>query len=217
MAPTPALVPAFGQMTDPLDDLVAKVKALPQEDAIRLYLKLAKEDKQQAHVAALALRDKARAGELEEKVIPILEQCLGGAPDDRCLSHLAKALAAFGRKARGASPILADRLRELRITDDPTFWIFDGCLWSLGYLGGEAATKLLRELSAEIPNRALRAGNVYQGKMTKDQRQAQWDKTISGVTELLSKPDPGVWREKKTTLKGTRNKAATKNKPWTVR
>lgn len=188
-------------MTDPLASMIAELKALPVEDVFRLYLSLLQQDRDRAQVAALALREHARGGSMEPRFIPLLDACTYEAPDGASVVHLGKALAAFGREAASAATTLADRVRELHVTSDSDYWILDGALWAVGYLGGAAARTLLDELEAERPARVVRSQSVYQGRMTPDARARRWAETLSGVRKLIDGPDPGVWRDKKTTLK----------------
>lgn len=191
-------------MNDPLDELIRELTAEPVEEVFRLYLSLVQQDRERAHVAALALRELARGGRVEARMVPLLDACLYEAPDSACVAHLAKALAAFGRTAASAAPTLANRVRELHVTNDTEYWILDGALWSLGYLGGDAARRLLDELAAEQPVRALRSQSVYQGTMTPEARAKRFADTLAGARALVDGADPGVWREKKTALKRQR-------------
>lgn len=188
-------------MTDPLDALIAELTAQPPEDVFRLYLSLVQQDRDRAQVAALALREQARAGRIEARLVPLLDACLYEAPDGASVVHLAKALAAFGRKAHSAAPTLADRVRELHVTNDSEYWILDGALWSLAYLGGDTARHLLDELADEKPSRAGRSQSVYQGKMTREAREQRFAETLKGARALVDGADPGPWRDKKTNLK----------------
>ncbi len=188
-------------MTDPLDELIQELTREPPEEVFRLYLSLVQQDRDRAQVAALALRELARGGRIEARLVPLLDACLYEAPDGPSLVHLAKALAAFGRKATSAAPTLADRVRELHVTNDTEYWILDGALWSLAYLGGDAARRVLDELIEEQPSRAVRSQSVYQGTMTREARAKRFAETLAGAKRLVDGPDPGVWREKKTTLK----------------
>ncbi len=188
-------------MTDPLDALMQELTAQPAEDVFRLYLSLVQQDRDRAQFAALALRDLARAGRIEVRLVPLLDACLYEAPDGPSVVHLAKALAAFGRKAASAAPSLADRIRELHVTNDTDYWILDGALWSLAYLGGDAARHLLDELDAEQPSRAGRSQSVYQGTMTRAAREQRFAESLAAAHRLVDGPDPGTWRDKKTTLK----------------
>ncbi|OGQ10857.1 MAG: hypothetical protein A2138_06435 [Deltaproteobacteria bacterium RBG_16_71_12] len=188
-------------MTDPLDELIQELTKEPPEEVFRLYLSLVQQDRDRAQVAALALRELARGGRIEARLVPLLDACLYEAPDGPSLVHLAKALAAFGRKAASAAPTLADRVRELHVTNDTEYWILDGALWSLAYLGGDAARRVLDELVEEQPSRAVRSQSVYQGSMTREARAQRLAETLAGAKRLVDGPDPGVWREKKTTLK----------------
>src|SRR5688572_11011718 len=117
-------------MSDDEDGLQKQLKqlvALPADELFTLYLDLVDEKPAQAQVAALGLREKARAGGLTAEQVPLLESCLICAPDLSCVFHLAKALAALGREAQSAAPALVDRVRSIQVMDDTAYWILDGC------------------------------------------------------------------------------------------
>lgn len=198
---------------------VDQVSRLPPAQAFRVYAELLAQSPAQAQIAALALRDKARAGELGDQVIPVLEACLKDAPDGACLVHFAKALAAFGRRAQSAAPALIAKIREIRVVDDAAYWVLDGCLFALGFLGGDDAFKFVAELAVERPSRAVRAHSVYTGALTKEQRENRFREALQRAHDLVVQRDAGVWREKRTTLE--HKEAPAPNTPakksWNVR
>ncbi len=174
--------------------LVDEVRRLSPEKAFRAYLELCDTAPDKAQVAALALRDKARAGELPDDCVALLDTCLAEAPDSVCAAHLAKALAAFGRRAQPAAPTLCARIRDLHVTDDVGYWILDGCLFALGFLGGAAAKALLDALDAEAPSRAVRSDSVYDGELSREERGRRYADALARVRALVEQRDPGVWR-----------------------
>jgi hypothetical protein len=180
--------------------LVQEVAQLSPERAFRTYADLLVQSPGQAQLAALALREKARNGELPDECIPVLDACLKDAPDATCVVHFAKALAAFGRQAQSAAPTLADKIRELHVTDDVGYWILDGALFALGFLGGPHARALLVDLANEQPNRAVRSDSVYDGDLARADRDKRFHECLERVHALIDQKDPGVWREKKTAL-----------------
>ncbi|MBL8955919.1 MAG: hypothetical protein JNK82_34410 [Myxococcaceae bacterium] len=184
---------------DPLTKRLKQLVALSTDELCTLYLDLVDSAPGQAQVAALGLREKARAGGIDSEQVSLLEACLLCAPDLSCVVHLAKALAAFGREAQGTVPALVDRMRPIQVMDDTTYWIFDGCIWSLGYLGGDDAVAMLDELLAEKPARVT-AQVGYQGRLSKAHREKHWVRTLNEVRARAAAPDAGVWREKKTKL-----------------
>jgi len=200
--------------------LVDQVSRLPAAQAFRVYAELLVQAPHQAQIAALALRDKARAGDLGEQVIPLLDSCLKDAPDGACVVHFAKALAAFGRKAQPAAPTLIAKLREIRVTDDAAYWVLDGGLFALGFLGGKAAFSFLAELAVERPSRATRSNAVYAGELTKEQREQRFRECLERVHDLIKQDDAGVWRDKRTKLvpvAASSTSNAPKKKSWNVR
>ena len=180
--------------------IVAEVMELSPPDVFQLFLNLSENAPDKAHFPALALRELARGGQLGDDAIPLLVACLHCAPDRASVIHLAKALAAFGRRAQaGVEPLLA-QLGELEVDDDIAFWVFDGCLWALGYLGGEVAQDYVATLAMAQNSPVATDDLLYRGTLSLAEREERFDKTLSGVEALLEQEDPGVWREKKTTL-----------------
>jgi hypothetical protein len=200
---------------DGVDGLIAEITALSQEEALRLYMKLSIELPEKAEIAALGVRDKARAGQIDAAMIPLLAQCLADAPNDVCVVHLAKALAAFGRKAQIASGALVEKTAEIRVTDDASYWMLDSAVWALAYLGGPEALAFVDKMKREKPSRALKSRSVYQGDMNDADREKRFQETLDGARALISGPDPGTWREKKTSLKPKKGKGSkAPKKPW---
>lgn len=184
---------------DDFQPLVDELARLPADELFNVYLNLVEETPEKAQLPALALREKARAGKLGDDDVPMLEACLICAPDLSCVMHLAKALAAHGRKAQSAAAALCARVRLMRVTDDLTYWGLDGCVWALGYLGGDEARELVEELRAEEPPRVV-AQVGYEGEVSAAHRKKHWAKTLTQVRALIDGADPGPWRSKKTTL-----------------
>lgn len=188
-------------LSDSVRKAVDEILTLPVADVFQLYLNLSEDAPQKAQYPALALRDLARTGQLDEEHVPLLVACLTCATDRASVLHLAKALAAFGRRAQdGVEPLLS-HLDALEIDDDAAFWIFDAGLWALGYLGGEAAQDYVASLQMAHRSRVATDDLMYKGQMTLDERERRFDQTLSGVEALLEQEDPGVWRDKKTSLK----------------
>lgn len=184
---------------DGLEKQLKQMAALPADELFTLYLDLVDGEPELAHVAALGLREKARAGALSAEQVPLLESCLICAPDLSCVVHLAKGLAAFGREAQSATPALVDRVRTMQVMDDTAYWILDGCTWALGHLGGDDARALLDELRAEKPPRVV-AQVAYEGRLPKAHREKRWAQTLEQVRAMVDAEDAGKWRTKKTKL-----------------
>jgi len=198
---------------DPLAKRLKELAALSADELCTLYLDLVDRAPQQAHVAALAVREKARAGGVEPAQVPLLEACLICAPDLSCVVHLAKALAALGREAQSAVPALVDRMQSIQVTDDTLYWILDGCTWALGYLGGDEACARLDAWRAEKPARVV-AQVGYQGRLPRAHREKHWAKTLEVVREKAAAADAGVWREKKTTLQPQQDDGERETVSW---
>jgi hypothetical protein len=205
-------------VSDALREILARLEAQPPDDVFHLYLDLVADAPDKAQVAALALRNQARSGALTAARVPLLAACLRAAPDAASLVHLAKALAAFGRKATGSSIDLVERLDPILVTTDCDYWVLDGCLWAMGYLGGEAARRFVEKLSVEKPSRAVRSQSVYEGRMSEAERAGRFAKTLAEVRALIESSDPGTWRSKRTDLEQQATKAKRgRRAPWTVR
>jgi hypothetical protein len=198
------------------DPAVVHLRDLAVEETILAYLELVDSEPEKADVAALALREQGRQGRLGAEHLPALISCLDAAPNALVLGHLAKALATFGRRAGSATEALVEKMRDLVITDDVEYWSFDGCVWALGYLGGDAAASFIEELGAERPNRAVRSSSIYRGVMPKAAREKAFQAALDGAGALLKKADPGQWRTQK--LKVQRSATAkSSGKAWDLR
>ena len=199
-------------------ELVDEVRLLPADKAFRVYAELLAQSPQQAQLAALALREKARAGEIGDEHIPVLDACLADAPDAACVVHFAKALAAFGRTAQSAAPTLIDKIKDLHVMSDAGYWVLDGSLFALGFLGGDVARSFLASLVDERPSRAVKSESVYVGQMTKAEREERYAECLARVQALIAQKDAGSWREKKTELVAKKAIAtAPPKKSWMVR
>jgi hypothetical protein len=201
-------------------DLFARCRGLGVDDNLALYAELLGDDevRHEASLPALALRDKARAGEVDRQYIPLLVVALVDAPNLAAFTHLAKALATFGRAAHMAAPYLIERLEGVAVTNDRRFWVLDAGLWSLGYVGGEGTKAWIERLAGERPSRVLRSKSVYQGEIREEQREEMHRRTLEGVLALLDREDPGGWLDKKTSLKAAATGAKpTRMAPWMTR
>ena len=56
-------------------------------------------------------------------------------------------------QASAGAPYLADKIRDLHVTSDVSFWNLDGSLHALGHLGGDAVAPLLDELAERLARR----------------------------------------------------------------
>ena len=193
--PTPLFDPAQ-------DPTVVALRDAPFAHALAVYLELARDgDGGCADTPALALREQARAGRLDQSHTAGLVAALHAAPNLLCVGHLAKAAAAIGRPAQAAAEPLVAHLEQLPITDDVDYWSFDGALWALGFLGGNIANACVHALAAEKPSRAVRSQSIYRGCMPKPRRAELFAIALSNATRLLHIPDPGVWRARFMTIK----------------
>ena len=171
-----------------------------------------------ATLPALALREQARAGRIDPELIPVLAVALVDAPNLAAFSHLAKALAAFGARARMAARLVIDRLRPLQVTTDGDFWALDGGLWVLGHLGGVDARAFVVDLKKERPARVQRSKSVYQGAFDDAERQEVFDASVLGVLALIDAGDAPGWRHKATNLSLVGDAAPAKRlAPWMTR
>ncbi len=172
-----------------------------------------------ATLPALALRDQARAGLIGDELIPLLAIATVDAPNLAAFLHLAKALAAFGSRARSASPILVERLDGIQVTTDRRFWALDGGLWALAHTGGDVATRFLDKLAGEKPSRVMRSKSVYRGDLTDDERERIHHETLSRCRAQAAQDSAG-WTTKLTTLEPHIDDDTTKStalKPWMTR
>ncbi|MFH1810331.1 MAG: HEAT repeat domain-containing protein [Pseudomonadota bacterium] len=197
--------------------LHSQCMALSWRDLLWLFGDLLQDAPEHTIIPALALREKARAGELPEEVIPLLVACLIDSEAPGTIDHLAKALAAFGRQAQIATPYLIDKLRTLHVTDDESFWTLDGCLHALGYLGGEGATSFLEELANLQPCPVTRAGAVYQGEIPEQDRRLLFEETLQRVREFVADDTLEGWRSKRTQRQGQDVETRPKLSPWMTR
>ena len=203
---------------DPGLALVTRCRALEPPALIALYGELASEDPHATVIPALALREKAREGALDEDFVPLLVALLVDAPNLATFTHLAKALAAFGREAQMASPYLVEKLRGLQITTDRRFWVMDSVLHALSYTGGEAAKAFVDELASEQPPRVMRSKSVYAGELDDEARMKGFEETMSSVRERLEDESGAKWNEKVTTRESVVKKEAPKRTaPWMTR
>jgi hypothetical protein len=203
---------------DPGLALVTRCRALEPAALITLYGELANEDPHATVIPALALREKAREGTLDEDMVPLLVALLVDAPNLSTYTHLAKALAAFGRAAEMSSPYLVDRLRMLQITNDRRFWVLDSVLHALSYTGGEAARTFVDELVSEQPARVLRSKSVYAGELDDASRVQIFDETLAAVRARLDDGADLRWREKATTRETVvKEDAPKRTAPWMTR
>jgi hypothetical protein len=199
-----------------LDEFLEAMRGLSAEDAFRLFMKHLEAADGGAAPAALGLREKAAAGELDSfaGAIPILEACLPASPDDETLLHVARALAAFGRRAQSAAPALVVRMAEVNVVDDITFHVFEGTVRALGYLGGDFARDYLAEIAAESPSRAAASSSVYQGALSEAEREAKLQRALAESQALLEVDSP-TWRDLAPT--GEIVPRRPKQKFWTLR
>jgi len=191
--------------------------ALDWRELVHVYVELGKESTTDTFLPAWALREKARQGELPEEAIPLIVACLALAADHVTITHLAKALAVFGRRAGLASSLIIEKLRGMHVDDDTSFWSLDGCLHALGHLGGEVVGEFLDELAARSPNPVTRAGSVYQGEIPAADREKLFSETLTRVRGLLAQPEIEGWRSKRTKRQPKRVDARKKMSPWMTR
>ncbi len=200
-------------------DLVARCRDLPAEALCALFVEgLQKKHDATCEVAARALRDKARAGALDDDTWPVLVACLVDAPTLRSALHVAKALAAFGRRAGPAAPYLIERIRAVLVTDDESFWALDGMLHALSYVGDGRNVTFTNELAAQTPSVVMVSRSVYRGALGDDDREAMFYDTLEDVADRLESDDPGTWRTKTTRLAAAGDDDAGGGlKPWMTR
>lgn len=200
--------------------LVERCRQMDNRQLLGLYAEFLghEEEIHLTSLPALALRERARAGEVEDELVPLLTICLVDAPNLSTFTHLVKALAAFGRKAEMAGPYVVDRLRSLHVTNERRLWVFDSALHALGYLGGEAARTFVAELEGESPSRVLASRSVYQGEPSDEERQRMFEATLTRVRTLLAEEDPGGWTNKRTErVKRVGKQKPSRMAPWMIR
>jgi hypothetical protein len=202
---------------DPSEALADKCLALPWKACLKLYSELLAESPRDCAFPAFALREKARSGELPDEAIGVLVVALVDAPNNPTITHLAKALAAFGRKAQSASPYLIEKIQTMPVTHDIAFWNYDGCLHALSYLGGKAAGAFFDELEAMDPSPVLRSKSVYDGQIPNGDRQKMFEKSMARCRGRLESEDPGTWSKKLTDLQAVDSEKKEALKPWMTR
>lgn len=183
-------------------------------ECLGAYAELAEGPPEGAVLPALALREKARAGELPEEAIVLLTVCMVDAPHHEALRHLAKGLAAFGRQAQIAERPLIQRLQGLTVRDDESFWTFDSCLHALGFLGSKEALALVTELSKVSPSPVQLTKAGYEGERSSEERKAIFDATLKSVRASLEAEKPASWRKKATDKKATSRAVEKKTVEW---
>lgn len=186
---------------------------------LQLYADFLGTSPHDATLPALALREQAREGLLDDELIPVLAVALADAPNLSAYLHLAKALAAFGGQAQGAVPLIVDKLDALQVTTDRRFWIFDGIMWVLGAIGGPRATQAIAALADEKPSRVLRSKSVYRGELGDDERTSIFLDSLNGVREQLNAGVHPGWTKKATTMTAQAPSAQEPKKmsPWMIR
>jgi hypothetical protein len=183
---------------------------------LHLYSEIQREAPDRTALPALALREKARGDALPEATIPLLIACLVDAEPTETVANLAKALAAFGRRAEAAAPYIVERLRSLPVTDDAAFWAYDGCLHALGYVSGPSELPFLDQL-AGLSRPPVCPRGVYTGDIPEDDRGRLFADTLERVRALLQREDDGGWTGKNTGRAAAPVRGPSKRGFWTVR
>lgn len=199
--------------------LLAQCVAADPRVNLQLYADFLGSSPHDATLPALALREQARAGLIDDELIPVLAVAITDAPNLSAYLHLAKALAAFGDRAQSAVGLVAERLEGLQVVNDRRFWTLDGALWVLGALGGPVAKGVVAAIAAEDPPRVQRSKSVYRGALSEAERQEIFDDTVAGVLAMI---DAGVhpgWTKKATTMSAAAPADETKGRmaPWMIR
>lgn len=200
-------------------DLVTRCEKMPPEALLALYREgLAQKEPGPCELSARAIRQQARAGTFPDTYLPVLVACYQDAPTLEAGHHLAKALAAFGRAAGMAAPYLIDHIRGLHITDDRTFWVLDGTLHALSYIGDGRTVAFTNELAEQSPLLVSASKSVYRGKLSDEEREAIFFDTLETIADRFESDDPGVWRNKVTSLAPTDDDDGKEGlKPWMTR
>jgi hypothetical protein len=170
-----------------------------------------------ARFPAIALREKARLGALPVEVVPVLAVCLGDAEDPQTIRNLAKALAAFGPRARPVVLALVEKLKAQHVTDDDSFWTFDSLLYALAYVGGDEARAAIGEVASRTPSPVLRSKSLYRGGLKDAQRSELFAQTIARAADILDAERAEGWREKQTDMAVLPIEQQTKAKPYQTR
>jgi hypothetical protein len=204
-------------MENALQEAVDKIRRRPAAEVLSLYQELRAQAPEQAHVVALALRHMARAGELPVTAVPTLHTALEEAPDPSCVLHLAKTLAAYGRDAQVAATTLARKIDAMHVTDDIGYWVFEGAVFSLMFLGGPVAAQCLDRIAREAPPRPLKSDAVFAGSMPRGRREKRFEMMLQDGKALLAEANPR-WTSKRTRLKADPNaRPPPPRKAWNVR
>lgn len=170
-----------------------------------------------ARIPAVALREKARAGALPDQVVPVLAVCLGDTQDPQTVRNLAKALAAFGARARPVIAVLVDKLRALHVTDDESFWTLDSLIYAVAYVGGPEARTSVEELATRQPSPVVRSKGLYRGGLKEPERSKLFTETLARARVLLDEDSPAGWREKQTDMAVLPIEKQAKLSPWQAR
>ena len=156
---------------------------------------------------------------MDDELIPVLAVAIADAPNLSAFMHLAKALAAFGERARSATGLIAAHLDGLQIVNDRRFWILDGALWVLGALGGEVAKGVVAAIAAEDPPRVQRSKSVYRGELSASERQEIFDASVDSVLAMIEAGKHPGWRAKATTMTAAAAETSPQGRmaPWMIR
>jgi len=197
------------------DRFLSECLSLDWRALFQLFANLLREDTKQLDLPARALREKARAGEMPEEAIPTLSACLMAAEDHQVIADLAKALAAFGRAANVAAPVLQEKIQEMMILDDVSFWAFDGCMHAMGYIGSSEQKEFIDDIFEKVP--VIKSGDLYRGQISQRDRGDLFCESIERVRELMAAEDPGVWRKKRTSWTASQGEEKKKLSAWMIR
>lgn len=198
--------------------MVARCMALDVQALLVLYGDCARDKEPgSARFPAIALREKARLGALPVEIVPVLAICLADAEDPQTIRNLAKALAAFGPRARPVVLALVEKLKAQHVTDDDSFWTFDSLLYALAYVGGDDARATIGELASRTPSPVVRSKSLYRGGLKEPQRLELFAQTIARAADILDAERPEGWREKQTDMAALPIEKQSKAKPYQTR
>lgn len=198
--------------------MVARCMALEVHALLVLYADCARDtEPASARFPAIALREKARIGALPVEVVPVLAVCLVDADDPQTVRNLAKALAAFGPRARPVVLALIEKLKAQHVTDDDSFWTFDSLLYALAFVGGDDARAAIAEAASRSPSPVLRSKSLYRGSLKEPQRAELFAQTIGRVADILDAERAEGWRDKQTSMDALPIEKHTKAKPYQTR